>query len=49
MEQPSSCLNAQCLKIAQKDPFNIAPSVDVKNAKNGPFWRILENLMFAVK
>ena len=50
---------AQCLKIAQKVTFNIASEASyfyilsgkkyIKNAKNGPFWRVFESLKLAVK
>ena len=48
-----------CLKITEKVSFNIASEASyvyilsgqksIKNAKNGPFWRIFENLNLAVK
>ena len=47
------------LKIAEKVLFNIASEVSyvyilsgqklIKNAKNGPFWRVFEKLKLAVK
>ena len=47
------------LKIAEKVSFNIASEASyvyilsgqkiIKNAKNGPFWRVFENLKLAVK
>ena len=50
---------AQCLKITEKVSFNIASEAScvyilsgqklIKNAKNGPFWRVFENLKLAVK
>ena len=50
---------AQCLKITQKVAFNIASEASyvyilsaqkfIRNAKNGQFWRVFENLKFAVK
>ena len=47
---------AQCLKITEKVSFNIASYVYIlsrqkliKNAKNGPIWRVFENLKLAVK
>ena len=50
---------AQCLKITEKVSFNIASEASyvyilsgqklIKNAKNGPLWRVFENLMLAVK
>ena len=50
---------AQCLKIAGKISFNIASEASyvyilsgqkkIKNAKNGSFWRVFENLKLAVK
>ena len=49
----------QCLKIIEKVSINIASEASyvcsiskqklVKNVKNGPFWRVLENLKLAVK
>ena len=49
----------QCLKITEKISFNIASEASyvyifsgqklIKNAKNGPNWRVFENLKFAVK
>ena len=50
---------AQCLKITEKVSFNIASEASyvyilsaqklIKHAKNGPFWRVFENLKLAVK
>ena len=41
---------SQCLKITEKVSFNILSGQKlVQNAKNGPFWRVLENLKLAVK
>ena len=50
---------AQCLKITEKVAFNIASEASyvyilsgqkfMKNAKNGQFWRVFENLKIAVK
>ena len=50
---------AQCLKITEKVSFDIASEASyiyilsgqklIKNAKNGPFWRVFENLKLAVK
>ena len=50
---------ARCFKITEKVSFNIASEASyiyilseqklVKNAKNGQFWLIFENLKFAVK
>ena len=47
------------LKITEKVSFNIASEASylyilsgqklIKNAKNGPFWRVFENLKLAVK
>ena len=49
----------RCLKITEKVSFNIASDASyvdilsgqklIKNAKNGPFWRVFENLKLAVK
>ena len=49
----------QCLKITEKVSFNIASEANysyilsgqklIKNAKNGSFWRVFENLKLAVK
>ena len=48
-----------CLKITEKVSFNITSEASyvyilsgqkfIKNAKNGPFWRVFENLKLAVK
>ena len=48
-----------CLKITEKVSFNIASEASyvyilsgqklIKNAKNGQFWRVFENLKLAVK
>ena len=48
-----------CLKITEKVSFNIASEASyvyilsgqklIKNAKNGSFWRVFENLKLAVK
>ena len=40
---------ALCLKITENVSFNIASEASyvykfIKNAKNGPFWRVFENL-----
>ena len=50
---------AQCLKNTEKVSFTIASEASyvhilsgqklIKNAKNGPFWRVFENLKLAVK
>ena len=50
---------SQCLKITEKVSFNIASEASyvyilsgqklIKNAKNGPFWRVFESLKLAVK
>ena len=50
---------ARCLKITEKVSFKIAREASfvyilsgqklIKNAKNGPFWRVFENLKLAVK
>ena len=50
---------AQCLKITEKVSFNIASEASyvyilsgqklIKNAKNGSFWQVFENLKLAVK
>ena len=52
------CLS-RCLKITEKVSFNIASEASyvyiligqmlIKNVKNGPFWRVFENLKLAVK
>ena len=54
-----SLASTQCLKITEKVSFNIASEASyfyilsgrklIKNAKKGPFWRVLENLRVAVK
>ena len=46
---------ARCLKITEKVSFNIKSEASynlsgqklLKNAKNGPFWRVFEDLMLA--
>ena len=53
------CPNTRCLKITEKVSFNIASEASyiyilsgqklIKNAKNGSFWRVFENLKLAVK
>ena len=50
---------SRCLKITEKVSFNITSEASygyilsgqklIKNAKNGPFWRVFENLKLAVK
>ena len=50
---------ARCLKITEKVSFNIVSEASyvyilsgqklIKNAKNGPFWRVFKNLKLAVK
>ena len=50
---------ARCLKITEKVSFNIVSEASyvyilsgqklIKNAKNGPFWRVFENLKLTVK
>ena len=50
---------SRCLKITEKVSFNIASEASyvynlsgqklIKNAQNGPFWRVFENLKLAVK
>ena len=50
---------SQCLKIAHKVAFNIASEASyiyilsgqkfIRNAKNGQFWRVFENLKIMVK
>ena len=49
-------VSARCLKITEKVSFNIASYAYIlngqkliKNAKNGAFWRVFENLKLAVK
>ena len=54
---PQAC--SRCLKITEKVSFNIASEASyvyilsrqklIQNAKNGPFWRVFENLKLAVK
>ena len=55
-----SLMDARCLKITEKVLFNITSEASdvyifseqktlIKNAKNGPFWRVFENLKLAVK
>ena len=55
----SKIKKAQCLKITEKVASNIASEASyvyilsgqkfIKNAKNGQFWRVFENLKLAVK
>ena len=50
---------SRCLKITEKVSINITSEASyvyilsgqklIENAKNGPFWRIFENLKLAVK
>ena len=50
---------SRCVKITEKISFNIASEASnvyilsgqklIKNAKNGPLWRVFENLKLAVK
>ena len=50
---------SRCLKITEKVSFNNASDASyvyilsgqklIKNVKNGPFWRVFENLKLAVK
>ena len=52
-------ISTRCLKITEKVSFNIASEASyvyilsgqkfIKNAKNGPFWRVFENLKLPVK
>ena len=52
-------IDSQCLKIAQKVAFNITSEASyvyilsgqkfIKNAKNGQFWQVFENLKLAAK
>ena len=45
--------SSRCLKITETVSFNIASEASgqklIKNAGNGPFWRVFENLKLAVK
>ena len=55
----SKSTSSQCSKITEKVSFNIASEASyfyilsgqklIKNAKNGQFWRVFENLKLAVK
>ncbi len=57
--KPQRKYRSRCLKITEKVSFNIASEASyvyilseqklIKNAKNGPFWRVFENLKLAVK
>ena len=60
MRMCSGCdVIARCLKITEKVSFNIVSKASyvyilsgqmlIKNVKNGPFWRVFENLKLAVK
>ena len=45
-------VGTRCLKITEKVSFNIyilSGQKLIKNAKNGQFWRVFENLKLAVK
>ena len=52
-------VTSRCLKITEKVSCNIASEASyvyilsgqklLKNAKNGPFWRVFENLKLVVK
>ena len=52
-------MNAQCLKITEKGRiliasearyvYNLSDQKFIKNAKNGPFWRVFENMKLAVE
>ena len=52
-------LLSRCLKITEKVSFNIVREASyvyilsgqklIENAKNGPFWRVFQNLKLAVK
>ena len=54
-----SVTTARCLKTTEKVTFNIASQASyvyilsgqklIKNAKNGPFWQVFENLKLVVK
>ena len=56
---PKTDLLTQCLKIIEKVASTIASEASyvyilsgqklIKNGKNGPFWRVFENLKLAVK
>ena len=58
-EKPEKTRYARCLKITDKVSFNIASEASyiyiisgqklIKNAKNGPIWRVFENVKLAVK
>ena len=51
--------SSRCLKITEKVSFNIASEASyiyilsgqklIKNAKNGQFWKVFENIKLAVK
>ena len=59
IERHKEAINSHCLKITEKVSFNIASEANyvymlsgqklIKNAKNGPFWRVFESLKLAVK
>ena len=60
MRMCSGCdVIARCLKITEKVSFNIVSKASyvyilsgqklIKKVKNGPFWRVFENLKLAVK
>ena len=57
-KEQNSKAPSQCLKITEKVPFNIASEASyfyiltgqklIKKAKNGPFWRVFDNLKLKV-
>ena len=59
LELKRKIFSTQCLKITEKVSFNIASEASyvyilsgqklIKNAKNGPFWRVFENLKLVVE
>ena len=59
MQNAAEITTTRCLKITEKVSFNIASEASyvyilsgqklIKNAQNGPFWRVLEKLKLAVK
>ena len=59
LQRSLASLSTQCLKITEKVSFNVVSEASyvyilsgqksIKNAKNGQFWRLFENLKLAVK
>ena len=55
-QKRQQCTESRCLKITEEVSFNIASEASYvyilsgqKQIKNGPFWRVFENLKLPVK